>query len=198
MGPCHSLQPGLVTLPFELNTSVTHNTANFPKCLLVFVYSVRSIHVFFHLSEFSLNISRKPSLTPGWSGELPCRFPPRLCVPAPPASPSPGARGSRVSRGSRAAHAPLGLHGAGGEALSGVQTSPCKDPRGAGGQSLEARWKVRFRPLRAQGIFMGCWRARRREAGAAAARRAGSAARSGPLRPRRGVGACGKRPEPPT
>lgn len=67
------------------------------------------------------------------------------------------------------------------------------------GQRQEARWKVRFRPLWDQGIFMGCWRAGEEGGGGRDCRAGGMRRALGfPVVPGWGIGACGKRPSAPT
>lgn len=115
-----------------------------------------------------------------------------VCLPPLPTPPAPQAPGSR----SPAAHAPLELRGV--EALTRCQT-PFAVPRGGkAGRGQRRAGKSVSAPLRAQGIFMGCRREGRAEAGA---RLPGG--RDAPptrvlCRLPRGIGACGRRPEPPT
>ena len=117
--------------------------------------------------------------------------PPRTPYPAPRAPESPVQAPGTRARMRPSAPWP------GAESRPGFCTGSAK---GKVSPRQKARWKGRFRLLRAQGIFMGCRRAAGREAGPRGPRlprgRDAPLARV-PCGPRRGFGACGKRPRVP-
>ena len=176
-----------------------------PKChpLGLFMVCALCPLVFFQLSELSLHIFRKPSLPPGSSGEPPAEsrggsgaF---RCSRPPTPHPPPRTQSSRIpaqAPGTRARMRPSAPW-PGAESRPGFCTGSAK---GKVSPRQKARWKGRFRLLRAQGIFMGCRRAAGREAGPRGPRlprgRDAPLARV-PCGPRRGLGACGKRPRVP-